>query len=437
MPDQEADDRLQVLLKAGYAAPPPGAAFVQSLGERLERETAKLPPLAHPIMLASVNRVVRRRFFPPAVAASIILAVTLTLLALRPATPSAVSPEAATLAQLGRSQPDPRSPVHYGFVQPDIRAGVDPLTHAGQLGIPPEKLGDTPQAASFWYQQPNDAYHLFFAKPASPRSFATQLGRKPGPKLKEPEHQAQSPRYCLLVFGPKAETRVWLVLDLVSEPYDPKGNRDLLYVDRNGNGDLTEPGEQVTAVMREHKYIPYVSFAGYVPKEVTQYIPTFRIGEVIERDGKTKHTDVTVEVGTYVGQLRTCKVSAKVNGKEERAARDYLLRFSKRLEDAPVIHFNGPLAMNLSMETGAIHVPVNYEGGEWDPPRREAKHLDRGKETELYAEVGTPGLGAGSFLPVTANIPPKDAHPVAEVEFPHRDPKQPAIKVRVVLKGRC
>jgi hypothetical protein len=49
---------------------------------------------------------------------------------------------------------------------------------------------------------------------------------------KEPVYKSKDPRYCLLVFGPKADYRVWLVLD-----------GDTLYVDRNGNGDLTEAGE--------------------------------------------------------------------------------------------------------------------------------------------------------------------------------------------------
>src|SRR5262249_33364712 len=42
---------------------------------------------------------------------------------------------------------------------------------------------------------------------------------------KEPTYQTTTPRYCLLVFGPEAKSRVWLVQD-----------GDVLYVDRNGNG---------------------------------------------------------------------------------------------------------------------------------------------------------------------------------------------------------
>src|SRR5262249_1657660 len=49
---------------------------------------------------------------------------------------------------------------------------------------------------------------------------------------KEPAYKGK-PEYCLLVFGPQAKTRVWLVRD-----------GDLLYVDGNGSGDLTEAGKR-------------------------------------------------------------------------------------------------------------------------------------------------------------------------------------------------
>ena len=54
---------------------------------------------------------------------------------------------------------------------------------------------------------------------------------------KEPAYRSKAPKYGLLVFGPEGKDRVWLVLD-----------GDTLYVDRNGNGDLTEAGEKVTAL---------------------------------------------------------------------------------------------------------------------------------------------------------------------------------------------
>src|SRR4029077_6354211 len=76
---------------------------------------------------------------------------------------------------------------------------------------------------------------------------------------KEPVYQSKSPKYCLLVFGPNAETRIWLVTDLVAEPWEANGAKNALYVDRNGNGDLTEPGKRVTCTMREEQG-PLTSF---------------------------------------------------------------------------------------------------------------------------------------------------------------------------------
>lgn len=55
------------------------------------------------------------------------------------------------------------------------------------------------------------------------------------PPKKEPKYK-EEPRYSLLVFGTKQEKRVWLVLD-----------GHTLYVDKNGNGDLTEADEKVEA----------------------------------------------------------------------------------------------------------------------------------------------------------------------------------------------
>src|SRR5262245_41075991 len=67
----------------------------------------------------------------------------------------------------------------------------------------------------------------------SSSAFAADLSRVERVIVKEPSYRSL-PKYCLLVFGPDAKTRVWLVQD-----------GDTLYVDRNANGDLTEPGKKV------------------------------------------------------------------------------------------------------------------------------------------------------------------------------------------------
>ena len=62
--------------------------------------------------------------------------------------------------------------------------------------------------------------------------YATDLSKIDRTIGKEPAYQSK-PKYCLVVFGPEAKTRVWLVLD-----------GDVLYVDRNGDGDLTANDER-------------------------------------------------------------------------------------------------------------------------------------------------------------------------------------------------
>ena len=55
--------------------------------------------------------------------------------------------------------------------------------------------------------------------------------------VKEPAYRSK-PKYCLLVLGPEAKTRVWAVLDK-SGP--GATDYDVLYFDRNADGDLLAP----------------------------------------------------------------------------------------------------------------------------------------------------------------------------------------------------
>lgn len=77
-------------------------------------------------------------------------------------------------------------------------------------------------------------FAAFLCLPAQVRG--TDLSQIDRTIRKLPPLQSKTPEYCLLVFGPRAAKRVWLVHDC-----------DVLYVDRNGNGDLTDPGERVAA----------------------------------------------------------------------------------------------------------------------------------------------------------------------------------------------
>ena len=59
--------------------------------------------------------------------------------------------------------------------------------------------------------------------------------------VKEPKYRF-TPHYALLVFGPEAKRRSWLVVD--GDGVEMNSAR-VVYFDRNGNGDLTEPDERI------------------------------------------------------------------------------------------------------------------------------------------------------------------------------------------------
>src|SRR5690348_16418398 len=72
---------------------------------------------------------------------------------------------------------------------------------------------------------------------------------------KQPTYASTEPKYGLLVFGPKADIRIWLVLDLAYDPLKEKpGKTESLYADLNGNGNLTEAGERIPVTVLSKKH---------------------------------------------------------------------------------------------------------------------------------------------------------------------------------------
>src|SRR5262245_34194322 len=156
---------------------------------------------------------------------------------------------------------------------------------------------------------------------------------------KEPAYKSE-PKYCLLVFGPEAKTRVWLVLD-----------GDTLYVDRNGNGDLTEKGERFVLALDE-----------YDRKRGKR---VWKVGDIAASDGKVRINDIQVSdiaddtesglgpghgisVNVPVGKDRVPQCAGGfVYGFGNPRRHDFRLQFAARPADAPIVHFGGPLRMIL------------------------------------------------------------------------------------------
>jgi hypothetical protein len=201
--------------------------------------------------------------------------------------------------------------------------------------------------------------------------------------VKEPAYR-EKPRWCLLVFGKDALTRIWLVQD-----------GKVLYIDRNGNGDLTEPGKTVTSPDGNH----------------------FTVDRLVERDG-TVHRRLRLSNygnGTFTLMLGNQEEREQYVGigKMDRPT------WGDRPETAPVIHFNGPMTLDR-------YGPV------YTLPRMTDESQSRRYKLRLV--LGTPGLGKGTFASYNEACSDNLGPIQADIEYPNRDPQGPPIKRRVELE---
>jgi hypothetical protein len=259
---------------------------------------------------------------------------------------------------------------------------------------------------------------------------------------KQPAYASKKPKYCLLVFGPKAKTRVWLVLDLAYDPLKEKpGKNDSLFVDLNGDGDLTDPKERIAATVVTKKGselgLP-TNIGDFEVRDHDTHVPHFQIGDVKGRDGKTTYAKLVVDVGWYVfgRKDRAVTVAVDVPGYSRQSVGGSAWWFADSPAKAPVVWFDGALTLRLA-PSGLLHMPVDYTGKEPPPSWQEEFPLVRGKTMPLRSEIGSAGVGLGTFNTVAVNIPPNDVHPIAKVVFAHTDPKRPPIEVTADLNKRC
>jgi hypothetical protein len=214
---------------------------------------------------------------------------------------------------------------------------------------------------------------------------ATDLAKVDRTIAKEPTYKTK-PKYGLLVFGPEAKSHVWLVLDA-----------DVLYVDKNGNGDLTEKGERVKQVPMHDKGHGFPIGELSLPGDS---FPKNSSGLAAYRD--TKH-----------GATGALRLTITINQKTWLGT---LPKLADRPQGAPIIHFNfgGPLTF-VCLDSPAF-VP--------------------GKTTKLVIHIGTPGLGekacvwrehASSVVGLRVGL-------LAEIEYPGKVPGGKPLFARQILQ---
>ena len=248
-------------------------------------------------------------------------------------------------------------------------------------------------------------------------TFATDLAKVDRSIAKEPAYRSK-PKYCLLVFGQDAKHGVWLVQD-----------GDTLYVDRNGNGDLTEPGNKIAAEKDESGRAGVSTFklrelrvGGRVHRDLN--VSTYKLEDWAASDKRAKAIVAKdPQARTYIVMLaverpgwRGTGLDGRVQHRAQLADANGFLQFADRPQHAPIIHFDGPREItDGSTDSWTI-----------------------GREKDIFLGVGSRGLGAGthSWIDYDGVIPEK-AYPTLEIVYPPLKPGDPPIREKHELKLRC
>jgi len=188
---------------------------------------------------------------------------------------------------------------------------------------------------------------------------------------KEPVYKGK-PGYALLVLGPEAKTRVWLVED---------GER--IYVDRNADGDLTGAAEAIEASKVR------VANSSYRDKE-------YAIGTLTPFDNTGPHTDFKITAYSEDNKQWNYVLKLKVNGKLQQFA-GWKPIFKDTREKAAILHFGGPLSVQ---------------------PLRFAEFSLKEKKPELHIRFFTAGLAEFSAVSLGYEAVPPSIEPVAFIEWP-------------------
>jgi hypothetical protein len=208
---------------------------------------------------------------------------------------------------------------------------------------------------------------------------------------REPRYNAERPLYGLYVFGPRAATRVWAVLD--SSRRDHPGY-DVLYFDRDADGDLTGPGERFTAE------------AG-----------RFKVGSFRDPATGDVHEDLTV---SRRGD-GTVFLSMDWRGKEP-------VRGGYAEEAGPYCRFAASPAEAPVLWPGA-EGPLGFQRWIFD------KNYPIGGEGDARVFLGHPGVGPNTFCAVTQEFLPAEVPVLATLIY--KDGEGRERRSQNELRERC
>lgn len=234
---------------------------------------------------------------------------------------------------------------------------------------------------------------------------AVDYDKIPRPLVKEPAYATKTPGYALLLFGPEAKLAVWAVLD-----------GETVYLDRNGNGDLTDPGERFAKEADCAKV------------------------ELADPDGKTRYVldSVQTDFTFYTPAARKARaakgippglmVHLTIKGAVEYQQYCDVQELRGDPKKARLAHFHGPLMAGVAT--------IN-----WKVPDSTAL-LTGDKPADIRVLVGTMSERHGCWVVVRTCVGerglfPEGVRPVAEVTYPPADAKAKAVTKRYALDKFC
>lgn len=207
---------------------------------------------------------------------------------------------------------------------------------------------------------------------------------------KEPTYSG-SPRYGLIsVDGGKG--MVWFVID---------GTK--LYLDRNGDGDLTDDGPPIESKKLDYLPKPHVFF------EWPSLSP---------QGASAKLTEGSMLAYAQGGEYRIGDFRHKVDGKFW-FYRNRGVTLAAKASEAPILNLGAPLGLLFDF--------INGTDGT----------LSKSKPNEFYIQIGSQGSETGAFLCRTYEDMPKDAY--IEADFQFVDQRNASNKLHLIaqLRTRC
>jgi hypothetical protein len=225
---------------------------------------------------------------------------------------------------------------------------------------------------------------------------APDLGKIDRRILKEPDYVSGQPLYGLYVFGPEARTRVWAVLDK-SGPN--AGQYDVLYFDRNADGDLTGPDKRIEG-------------------EVGRDSVTFSLGSFT--DPVTGHEHTELSITRHEG--RSARVMLRMKWRDQ-----VVIRGGYAPEAGPYTQFAATPAEAPVLWPGADG-PFSFQF--WLP-----KPLTIGRASDVRVFLGHQGHGPNTFCAVPDTFLPREVPVLATLIYTDQDGKEK--RAQSELRERC